>query len=719
MENILKQLDFTDYHGLIKEFLPGLHCMLTLNDNYEIIWASEQKDLFELEFNNEILTNTFNNTMQMHLGNNQDAYISKILSTSDAVYGYLVIIIGSNFGDENFSEILLSISNIIAKEVDLTLELNSMSSELEERYEELNLMYDSNDPLIESDSDPAVFSKLINSCIEYLDVAMTVLIMPQEDILLFKVNEKNKVYYINSILTQLKNYAFPWLQQHGHSVVSNELDDIYRQDAFPDIPYKIVCSPIYISNEAIGGILVTLNPSSVSDFTNSDRNILDTIAKKIAKVAMANYDGLTGLFKRNVYESFVEQALSVAKKEAKTYCLLHVDIDGMRIVNESIDKQAGDQLISHIAQILRENTRDVDVISRLMGDKFGILLATCSLTSACAIADNIRQAIQAIKLPWQNQIIETTACIGVAELNADTENIQSVLAAAELSAGVAKEHGRNIVQVYQQTDSLLSRRKSEVHWIREVQKALKQDKFELYCQPIQPIQNSTDAIHYEVLLRLFDDQGNMISPDNFIPAAERFRLMTSIDEWVIENTFAILSEYRAISSEYVWTINLSGLSLGQEKLRQKIIKLSQRFAIEPQMIKFEITETAAMNNLEQANNFINDLLNHGFSFALDDFGTGASTFAYLKALPVEYLKIDGSFIKEILDDPFAEAIVRSIKQISTVRKLKTVAEYVENEEILQRIRSIGVDYAQGYYIDKPKSLIEVLDQLSLDRAHIA
>ena len=487
---------------------------------------------------------------------------------------------------------------------------------------------------------------------------------------------------------------------------------------FPDILYNIVCSPIYVADNTVGGILVTLNPNSARDFTNSDRNLLEAMAKKASKIAMASYDGLTGLFKRNAYEGFLERALGICRTEAKTYCLLHIDIDGIKVVNETIDNKAGDYLISEIAKLLRENTRDTDIIARLMGDKFGILLDACPLETGCAIADSIRKAIQDAKFTWESQKFEATACIGVAELNADSENIQSAIAAAELSVGIAKENGRNIVQVYQQADTILQRRKGEVHWIREIQKALKLDRFELYCQPIVPISDASNTDRFEVLLRLFGDDGAMVSPDNFIPAAERFRLMTAIDEWVIEHTFALLSEYRSVVDEYMWSINLSGLSLGKQEIVQNIIELSKRFNISPALICFEITETAALSNMEQSKKFINVLREKGFCFALDDFGTGTSTFTYLKNLPVDYLKIDGSFIKEIIDDQFAQAVVSSITQVSRVRNLLTIAEYVENKEILQCIKGIGVDFAQGYGVGKPVSLKETLISLSSGNSRV-
>ena len=724
MKNTIKQLDYSQYSDLANQIIPGLISLNVFEESGEVLWTSNKnKDsinriTIRKGHQEQENSKNYNKIYTAELKDQHTVYIKYMYSCSDELYGGIALVVDSSVRDNSIAKIVLQLSHFVAKEIELSSELDAMSYELEERYEELNLVYDTDDPIIESDSGPEIFENLVGNCTDYLDVAMTAVILPKEDLTVFHIKESGKIHYVHSILTQFRSYSFPWIEQNGQSIVSNDLTDGYRQNVFPDIPYKIVCSPIYVADNMVGGILVTLNPNSARDFTNSDRNLLEAMAKKASKVAMMHYDGLTGLFKRNAYEGFLERALNVCRTEAKSYCLLHIDIDGIKVVNETIDNKAGDYLITEIARLLRENTRDTDIIARLMGDEFGILLDACSLETGCTIADSIRKAIQDTRFNWKEQFFEATACIGVAELNTDSENVQSVIAAAELSVGIAKEHGRNIVQVYHQGDTVLQRRKGEVHWIREIQKALKLDRFELYCQPIVPISAASNTTHFEVLLRLFGDDGAMVSPDNFIQAAERFRLMTTIDEWVVEHTFALLSEYSSVANDYMWTINLSGLSLDKHEIAQRIVDLSQRFNISPQLICFEITETAALNNMEQSKKFINFLREKDFRFALDDFGTGTSTFAYLKNLPVEYLKIDGSFIKEIVDDPFAEAIVNSITQVSRVRNLQTIAEYVENQEIMQRIKNIGVDFAQGYGVGKPVPLKETLASLSSGNRYV-
>ena len=699
MSNTQLNVDFSHYAELANKLISGLDSYCIFDPAGAVLWISNDK-------------NNIDHVRSFVTEDQQVKYMQYLFNQSDEIIAGIAIVIDRNAAGDDVQKNLETLSAIIEREIRASIELDAMSLELLERYEELNLVYESDDENVEIDGGPEIFEQLVKNCREYLDVVMSVLIMPNENLTIFNINKSKNIYYIHSILEQLKSVTFPWIKAHAESVVCNSLEDSIREELFPDIPYKIICSPVFVEKDNLCGMLVTLNTNNSEDFTNSDRNLLEAMAKKAAKVTMANYDNLTGLYKRETYERYLDKALSVSKAEAKSHCLLHIDIDGIKVVNETIENQAGDLLIYEIAKLIRINTRESDIVSRLMGDKFGVLLDSCTLETGCTIADNIRIAIQEMQLSWNNHKIESTACIGVSELNADSENIQTAIAASELAAGFAKENGQNIVQVYRQGDTVLQRRHDEVHWVRVIQKALKNNSFELYCQPIVPINDLNEPTHYEILIRLLDDGGNIISPDKFIPAAERFRLMTAIDEWVVANTFELLSEFRTTMKECIWTINLSGISLNNDQFSSRIIELLEQFKISPELVCFEITETVAVDNFDGAIEFINSLKNKGFSFALDDFGTGSSTFSYLKNLPVEYLKIDGSFIKEILTSSFSEAIVTSITQIGQVRGLKTIAEYVENEQILNHIKTIGIDFAQGYGVGKPAPFRQTLVELA-------
>ena len=717
IDKLINKVEYSKYLDYSNHLIPNLESVYVFDINGKVIWSSNSanKSVKHIKINNKNLSGDpdmqKNNVFSLQLRDSKNIYVKYLFYLNNECYGGIAYLTSSEQHKKSIIRYLKFIATVISAEVELSSELDAMSYELSERYEELNLVYDSEDAVVTTGSGPEVLEQLVTNCTEYLDVAMTALIMPNEELTVYDINGSEKIHYVHSILAQFKNYSYPWMLKNGLSIVSNDLADNFRQEVFPDIPYKIICSPVYVTETAIGGILITMNPNNRDDFSNSDRNLLEAMAKKAAKIAMAHYDNLTGLFKREAYEVFLDRALESSHKEGKTYCILHIDIDGIKIVNETIDPKAGDYLLIEVAKLIRGNTRDSDIVARIMGDKFSVLLDSCVLQAGCSIADNIREAIQDMKCSWHGSKFDVTACIGVTELNADSENIQSVIAASELATGYAKENGRNIVQVYQQGDTMLQRRQGEVHWIRAIQKALKTDQFELYCQPIIPINGQSDTTHYEILLRMHDDAGALVSPDSFIPAAERFRLMSSIDLWVVDHAFSLISKFKSISENFMWTINLSGLSLEKIDIAQEIYEISDNYNIIPSHICFEMTETATMNNFIEVNKFIHFLKSKGFSFALDDFGTGSSTFTYLKKLPVEYLKIDGSFIKDILNDSFADSIVCSINQVSHARGMQTIAEYVENDDILARIKEIGIDFAQGYGIGKPAPLEESLIEL--------
>jgi diguanylate cyclase (GGDEF)-like protein len=728
MKNPFKQLDFKKFTDLIIHINSDIQIVSACDANGDVFWVNDilYKDSISKitkNIHSELMSNDKKNN-RIHYRTSDEGeslYHTVLYDLADRICGGFTIII-NNIRNERIEnqEVIQSlklIASCVSKERELISELNSMAYELEERYEELNLVYDTDDKSDGMINGLDVLQQLAKNCTDYLDVAMAVLIMPRENLTIFHHNTKHTIHYIHSILRQLKNSLYPYIEMNGSSIVMNEISDTFRMSLLPDVPYKIVCSPVIVNNEKVSGILVTLNPNYSRDFSNSDRNLLETMARKAAKVVMANYDSLTGLLKRNGFEHLLDHALISAQTEGKTFCVLHIDIDGMKIINDTAHIKAGDKLIVDVGNLIREKIRDTDSVSRLTGDKYGVLLDSCSLEMSCSIADNIQKAIYEMNFTWDNQQYNTSVCIGIAEMNADCESIQSIFAAAELAVHVAKEQGRNVVQVYQSADTQLQRRRGEVHWVRKIQKALTHNNFQLYSQMIQPIDDSSNTLHFEILLRMLESDGSVISPGQFMPAAERFRIMPQVDAWVIENSFKVIAEAASYANiqDYIWTINLSGQSMNEKDIDGVITSLVDKYQISPDIFCFEVTETVAVNNLKDAKQIINNLKNQGFRFALDDFGSGLSSFAYLKNLPVDYLKIDGAFIKGIVDDPFTAAIVKAINQVSQVRGLETIAEFVENPEIIRCIKDIGINYAQGYGISKPIPLTEQLNQLRLEK----
>ena len=421
----------------------------------------------------------------------------------------------------------------------------------------------------------------------------------------------------------------------------------------------------------------------------------------------ASHDVLTGLVDRREFENRMERALKSAKARENSYALCCLDLDQFKIVNDTCGHSAGDALLGQVGALLKSKVRWRDALARLGGDEFGILLESCSLDEAMRTADGLREAVRNFKFTWEERTFRLGASIGVVPISADNVDVASVLSAADSACQAAKEAGRNRVHSFEENDLDLMRRRREMQWAARINNALEEGRFELFRQTILPLQKPESGTHYELLLRMRDETGKIVSPDNFMTAAERYGITPNIDRWVIENAFRwLVSEADERARLTMCSINLSGQSLGDDKFLPYVIEQFHQSGLDASKICFEITETAAIASFSQANRFIQALKELGCKFALDDFGTGLSSFGYLKHFPVDYLKIDGSFVKEILHDPIDREMVRSINEIGHLTGKQTIAEFAENQEIINMLQSIGVDYAQGYGVSQPQRVLK-------------
>lgn len=422
----------------------------------------------------------------------------------------------------------------------------------------------------------------------------------------------------------------------------------------------------------------------------------------------ATHDALTGLANRREFEYRLEQALNNLTRQASRHSLLFLDLDQFKLVNDTSGHAAGDELLRHICTLLQQGLREGDTLARLGGDEFGILLENCPPEAAEKIAEGLRQTVQSLHFIWKGRPFVTTISIGLVHITQVPTTLEASLRTADMACYMAKEKGRNRVQVYHADDMELSMRFGEMAWVQRLHMALEEDRFCLYSQEIADLGNVSGqgGGHIEILLRLRDETGHMILPDSFIPAAERYGLMTTLDRWVVQNVFKIIAqclrEAKHSGPMAMCAINLSGTSIGDDAFLAYLKTQFDAYQIPPSLICFEITETSAISNLGSAIRFINELKGLGCLFSLDDFCAGMSSFAYLKHLPVDFLKIDGSFVKDMLDDPVNRAMVEVINHIGHVMGKRTIAEFVETPQIEQALLEIGVDFAQGYIIERPQ-----------------
>lgn len=423
----------------------------------------------------------------------------------------------------------------------------------------------------------------------------------------------------------------------------------------------------------------------------------------------AKHDNLTGLINRREFEAQLARALLEAKQERHVHALLYLDLDQFKVVNDTAGHIAGDALLQMLAKSLQEEMRESDILARLGGDELGVLLLHCPLERAIAIAEQLRKAVKDFRFVWETRSFELGVSIGLVEISVDSKSMTDLLIAADQACYLAKEQGRNKVCVYHESNLMLSQRHGEMLWIARLNEAFECHLFRLYSMPIVHLRETTES-HEEVLVRIQSKQGDIILPGAFIPAAERYDMMQSIDRWVIRAVFQHIQLARGNepTDEHtetltprpttLYSINLSGVSLNDSTLHNYIVEQLVEYSVSPELICFEITETAVIANLSNAQLFMTNLKAIGCKFSLDDFGSGLSSFAYLKSLPVDYLKIDGIFVRDIATNIVNRAMVKAINEIGHVMGLRTVAEYVGDEDALRIMREIGVDYAQGYAV---------------------
>ncbi len=426
----------------------------------------------------------------------------------------------------------------------------------------------------------------------------------------------------------------------------------------------------------------------------------------------SSHDSLTGLVNRREFEDRTERLLATSKAHSQHHALCYMDLDQFKVVNDTCGHAAGDELLRQLGEVLQKVIRHRDTLARLGGDEFGVLMEHCSLEASHRVATSIQTAIQDYQFLWEGRSFRVGVSMGLVAITDTTLNMTELFKDADAACYMAKEKGRNRIHVHRGDDTELAQRHGEMQWVNRLQQAFDENRFCLYAQSIESLDDST-GVHYELLIRMRDEEGEIIPPGAFLPAAERYNLITQVDRWVVKNTFRLLTENPAFFEQINFiSINLSGQSLTDETFLGIVVQLFHEHEIEAEKICFEITETAAISNLSMANRFITELRAIGCRFALDDFGSGLSSFAYLKNLPVDYLKIDGMFVKGIVDDPIDHAMVKSINEIGHVMGMQTIAEFVENDEIKDMLTKIGINYAQGYAIGKPRSFDELLGELT-------
>ncbi|MCH8060146.1 MAG: EAL domain-containing protein [Proteobacteria bacterium] len=420
----------------------------------------------------------------------------------------------------------------------------------------------------------------------------------------------------------------------------------------------------------------------------------------------AAHDSLTGLINRQEFENRLVNSLENLRGNAEeTDALLYLDLDQFKVINDTFGHSAGDALLKQLADVVHAKIRSTDLLARLGGDEFGILLERCNEKTAIDVAEAIRGAIEAYRFEWKDSFAAIRCSLGVVMITGESEDVATLMSSADVACYSAKDMGRNQVHLYRDSDA--AQRHEEMKWVSRISSAVEEDRLELFFQPIISIGKTTGQSrgHYEILLRMRDEKGELVNPDRFIPAAERYNLMSTLDRWVIREALSKLADRNTDGdARYTIAINLSGTSLSEDRFLEDVINELKKQKLPRGAICFEITETAAISNLSRVVHFMKSLKQLGCKFSLDDFGTGLSSFTYLKNLPVDYLKIDGHFIRNVAEDKVDESMVKAISEVGHAMGIETIAERVETKQVLEKLGELGIEYAQGYYIARPASV---------------
>ncbi|HEU4623563.1 MAG TPA: EAL domain-containing protein [Steroidobacteraceae bacterium] len=550
---------------------------------------------------------------------------------------------------------------------------------------------------------------IVQQALEHLRCATAALIVPDKGIVLLRSTGEHAA--ANQLIARTHRQLLKMGQMRREPVVINKLNGPVDGAT---LPYRILACPIAQHGGKGAGILAMFRELGAPEFSTRDARLGGILARKANSVIESNYDAMSGLYTRPAFENRVRAVVGAAKKNAP-WSALYIDTDQLHVINDHFGMHIGDGVIGQLGELIRRRLPPGAFGARISGDRFAVLLPT-ALEDAAQFAESLREGVEQLGTMHGEARMHVSISIGVAALDTESGELMHSLAAAETACKAAKDRGRNRVETYHSSDLSMVRRFTDINIAARLRDAIAENRFRLYAQLITPMNAAANAHpYYELLLRMIDEDGQTLGPDRFLSAANRYQLMPTIDRSVIDQAIASLKPYAELLSGHAvgFAINFSGQSLNDDHFGDFLLERITASGLDPSVFTFELTETATVANIARAQALMERLRGLGCGVALDDFGTGLSSLSYLRQLPVTTLKIDGSFVRDILKDARSDSMVNAIAQLARSMSIATVAEYVETEEIRQRIAAIGVDYGQGFAIGHPIPFSEVLAELPL------
>jgi diguanylate cyclase (GGDEF)-like protein len=560
---------------------------------------------------------------------------------------------------------------------------------------------------------------IVASATEHLKVGLAALIIPERGIAV--VHASSEAPLDTSLLAKAHRHLLSMAQvRRGASIVNR----MVLQTGANEVVYRVLASPIARADGRCVGVLALFRAESAPEFTPHHSRLIELLARRVSAVLAHSYDALTGLLTRPAFEQRVRRTLEerpvgpsgagASNPAPAAWSALFIDINRLHVINDNYGMPMGDRVITQLGELIRKRISPGSSAARISGDRFAIMLPA-ALDDAAKFAESLRAGAEEVAASLGDGKMQVSISVGVAAIEARTKEFVHAFAAAETACKAANDRGRNRVEVYHDADESIVRRFTDIDLISKLRSAIAEDRLELNAQLIVPLGGHGGAPHFEILLRMIAENGEIVGPDHFMSAAHRYQLMPTLDRWVIGRAIEMLKPHTELlaTSPVVFSINFSGQSLQDADFTEYVAHLIESSGLAPSALCFELTESAAIGNLSRAEVLMRRLRKLGCNIALDDFGTGLSSLAYLRTLPIGMLKIDGSFVRDVLKDPRAASMVQAIAQLARAMSLTTVAEYIETDEIRTRIEELGVDYGQGFAIAQPAPLADVLAELPL------
>lgn len=728
----LEIIRFDRYARIAENFFSGLESFKVFDSGDKEIYSfARTRHLPETDSADEIALRADLGSKRYEISNSGDFlyYVGNILALQNESYGTVYIKVKQPKGimDESLSLFFWDIMDCISEELNLNLELNDMATDLAGKYEQHNLLFSSLHAEAENKEDGTLhdeMNKVVHECHQYMSLDYAGICFPEKNL----EAEMGQIQSINPSVLNLKHLAtlcFPYLQENRASLVFNQPSDVLQtplEDS--SLQSRLIMVPVFLDHLEIVGFFCVARSFDTPEFTNNDRQLIEMLSRSASRIIQKYYDAATGLLNRAAFEDYACRLVESWPPQDQPLVMAVININYLSIVNDTCGQRVGDRLIKLLGSIIEleikayvSDRRNMDfdqfICARLGGDDFALIMKGLSLAQSEEVVRLISRKVDSYNnsMPHLPSNCNFNIRAGLAKKDPGVPDFNEWLSLANLACSFAKQQVGDHIYVYRDDDRKLLQERNDIYLFARVRNAPEQGRLTLFCQEIRSLKGG--APHFEILSRVQEDDGSLISPVEFIHAAERFGLMMQIDEWVVRETFSKLAVYRNQLDplQIIWSINLSGQSISYRKFFDYIESQLEHFGLDPRKICFEITETSTIGYFEAALEFIKKLRGLGCKFSLDDFGSGLSSFNYLKEIPVDYLKIDGSFITHIAKDHISEKMVAAIHGVGETMGLETIAEFVEDETTMHILEKIGLDFVQGFGIHYPEPVDDVLKRL--------